>query len=38
MIMDHCIYHKVRGNKIISLVLDVDDIFLASDDWAYFMK
>ena len=30
--VDHCIYLKISGSKIISLVLYVDDILLASND------
>ena len=31
-IVDHCIYLKISGSKIIFLVLYVDDILLASND------
>jgi hypothetical protein len=31
-IVDHCIYLKISGSKIICLVLYVDDILLASND------
>ena len=31
--MDRCIYHKVSESKIIFLVLYVDDILLATNDF-----
>ena len=31
--MDQCIYHKVSRSKICFLVLYVDDILLAANDW-----
>ena len=31
-IVDQCIYHKIRGNKFILLVLYVDDILLVSNN------
>jgi len=32
-IVDQCIYLKVNGNKFIFLILDVDDILLATNDF-----
>ena len=31
--MDRCIYHKVNGSKTIFLILYVDDILLATNDF-----
>jgi len=36
--MDQCIYHKVNGNKVCFLVLYVDDILLAANDWGLLYK
>jgi len=36
--MDQCIYHKVSRSKICFLVLYVDDILLATNDWGLLHK
>lgn len=33
IIVDRCIYHKISGSKFIFLVLYVDDILLATNDF-----
>ncbi|GJZ80052.1 retrovirus-related pol polyprotein from transposon TNT 1-94 [Tanacetum coccineum] len=38
IIVDRCIYHKISGRKFILLVLYVDDIFLATNDFGLLHK